>query len=253
MFEKDVKGGGFSMKSELKEQLRQVFDAPDSRRKEEFLQNFNYPKATYREFVFHQIGYIRKRVWGFSLVLLLSVFAVCKIIKDIEATYSMIWVISSLFPLLALLASTEIARSSSFRMSELEMTTRFNLGEVLLMRMGILGLTNAFVFGIVLFFVSFKINYGCLQLGLYLSVPYLITCLGSLMLMNRISSREVVYCCAGVSCFVIVCNGILANSRLMIYSDKFVFFWIILFILLCIAITNQSSKLIKNTEALQWN
>jgi len=76
MFEKDVKGGGLSMKSDLKEQLRQVFDAPDSRRKEEFLQNFNYPKATYREFVFHQIGYIRKRVWGFSLVLLLSVFAV---------------------------------------------------------------------------------------------------------------------------------------------------------------------------------
>ncbi len=241
------------MKRELKEQLMQVFDAPDSRKKEEFLQDFDYPKSTKKDFLFRQIGYIRKRVWGLSLVLLLSVFFVSKIMLGIDKPDSMVWVISSMFPLFALFASTEIARSSSFCMLELEMTTRFNLGEILLMRMSILGITNAVAFGVVFLFLSFKINLGFLQLALYLSVPYLLTCLGSLILMNKISSREVVYCCAGVSCFTSVFNGILANARLMIYSDRFVFLWLALFILICIAIVNQSSKLIEKTEELQWN
>ena len=233
------------MKNKLKTELQSAFNPPQSNKKDSFIRNFNYPKASYYDFLLYQIGYIRKRVWCASVLLLVGAWLALKTVDSNSFTYEVLWELSSILPFIALLAVTEILSSTSFNMAELEMTTRFSLGNILLTRMCILGIANLFVFLIILAAMSFKVEYSFFRLGVYLLLPYLLTCFGSLLILNKSASKETVYYCAGVSCSVSILNILVANSKTIIYSDNFVYLWV--------AISIQGVKFIKKTEELQWN
>lgn len=108
------------MRRELKEHLKRIYEAPPPQHKKEFLQKWNQQRMNTWEFLFSQAAYIRKRIWGISVV----VFVV-SVLGAITASKNLVWTISALTPLLAAAVVTECGRSEHYEMEELEMATRF--------------------------------------------------------------------------------------------------------------------------------
>lgn len=133
------------MKQHLRQELKNVFDAPQPLHKRAFLRTLEQPKISILAFVLTQLGYIRRWVWIISaLVFVLSAAGAAGLPSDT------VWVASALMPLLALTVVSESGRSQNYEMAELEMATRFSLRSVVLARLGILGMENLIVLGLLL-------------------------------------------------------------------------------------------------------
>ncbi len=90
------------MKQHLRQELKNVFDAPQPLHKRAFLRALEQPKISIFAFVLTQLGYIRRWVWIVSaLVFVLSAAGVAGLPSDT------VWVASALMPLLALTVVSE--------------------------------------------------------------------------------------------------------------------------------------------------
>ncbi len=133
------------MKQHLRQELKNVFDAPQPLHKRAFLRTLEQPKISIPAFILTQFGYIRRWVWIVSaLVFVLSATGAAGLSQDT------VWVASALMPLLALTVVSESGRSQNYEMAELEMATRFSLRSVVLARLGILGMENLIVLSLLL-------------------------------------------------------------------------------------------------------
>jgi len=240
------------MNKKLKENLRVAFDAPMPKQKTEFLLSVNFPKASRFDFLLAQIGYIRKRVW---IVTFLAVVPSLTVLSSqiTENVLNFVWVVSSLLPFIALAGITEIARSVSHNMLELEISCKYSFSDIVLARLGILSCTNMIMFAVII--ASFRAagSIEILRLGTYLFVPFLLTCSLSLFALNRLRSKEGIYICGGISCGISILNAILSNSYRIVFSGEYMMFWRIAFILLLIWTAGELIKLIRKTEELKWN
>jgi len=240
------------VKKKLKDDLRAAFDAPMPKWKNEFLLSVNFPKTSRYGFLLAQIGYIRKRVW---IVTLLAVVPALVILwpKITENALGFVWVVSSLFPFIALAGITEIARSVSHNMAELEISCKFSFSSVVLARLGILGCANVIAFTIII--MSFRVagSVDALRLGAYLLVPFLLACSLSLFVFNRMQSRESVYICGGVSCGVSIANAFISNFYRNVFSSEYMVSWIIAFMVLLICTAGEIIKLVRGAEELKWH
>ncbi|MDE5824298.1 MAG: hypothetical protein K2H91_06400, partial [Lachnospiraceae bacterium] len=194
------------MKQMLKNELKCAFEAPKSLHKKEFLRMLEQPKISMPAFVFSQIGYIRRWIWIVSML----VYAI-SVMGAVWMEADTVWVISALMPLLALTVVSESGRSENYEMAELEMATRFSLRSVLLARLGILGMENLVILGLLLPVGIWRQGLGVFQAGVYILFPYLMMTFAGLSVVRRIRGREAVYICIGVavciSFFVLVLHG----------------------------------------------
>ncbi|GAA0180434.1 hypothetical protein SH2C18_31260 [Clostridium sediminicola] len=240
------------MNKKFKSQIKSAFDAPEPIKKTEFLQTVNYPKANRLDFILSQIGYIRKRVWLISCLILIG---------DLYGLYAyssdnilkVIWIVSSILPFVALVAITEILRSQSFNMCELELSCKHSFADVVLVRLGVLGFFYFVLFSILLISMIGKTDYNIIRLGMYLLTPFLLTCTLSLITINHLHSRETIYICGGVSCFISLLNNLLNIIYNGIFADKYLTFWSITFFILIVAIVKELFEFVKRMEELQWN
>lgn len=240
------------MNHKLKSNIKTAFEPPKAVRKKEFLQNFNYPKTNYFDFIYSQIGYIRKRVW---FIFAISLLGVLFFINNASLEYEekSVWIISSILPFIALVAILEVTRSSAFLMSELEMSCKYSLSDVILTRLGILSGSFVLFFSILIMLFTGKIEYGFLRLGLYLLVPFLLTCSLSLYVLNKFNMKEMTYMYGGISCFISFLSTNFVFSMETVYLSQYLYIWGILFILSLMVIAYQTLGFIKNMEELQWN
>lgn len=241
------------MKDKLINAVKSAFEPPPATKKESFIQGINYPKSTYWDFICCQIGYIRKRVWVLSVLLLGLFVLLASFENDPTEFLGLIWVISAFAPFLALLFVSELARSTSYNMAEMEMTTRYNLGHILFARMGILGGANLLLLLIILPIAALKAEANIIATGLHLLVPYLLSCAFSLFILNKIDHKDVTYYCGGISCTVSVIYAVLLSTKHFLWSDTFIFAWFLVFIVLLSMAIIQAVKLIKKTGDIQWN
>jgi len=236
----------------LKVDLRAAFNAPTPKRKSEFLLSVNYPKTSRCDFLLAQIGYIRKRVWIASL--LAAVPSLILLSSQItENIMAFVWVVSSLLPFVALAGITEVARSVSHNMAELEISCKYGLSDIVLARLGILGCTNMIVFAVII--MSFRIagSIPALRLGAYMFVPFLLVCSLSLFTFNRLQSRDGIYICGVISCAVSISNAFLSNQYRIAFSGEYTMFWGLSFVALLIWTAVEVIRLIRRTEENQWN
>lgn len=240
------------MNRKLKSYLKDAFDAPKTTRKKEFLMSINFPKATRFDFILSQIGFIRKRVWLVSCLFLIA--GLCGLhFHQGDSTLDVIWIVSSLLPFVALVVVTEIARSTSYHMEELEMSCKHSYADVVLVRLCILGSYNFVVFGLFILLFMGKTDISIIPLGMYLITPFLLTCLLSLLILNHMHPRDTIYICGGIASFVSMINSFLTIRYIEVIMDRYLEFWSILFLILILAIVKEALKFIKKTEELQWN
>ncbi len=233
------------MKQMLKNELKCAFEAPKSLHKKEFLRMLEQPKISMPAFVFSQIGYIRRWIWIVSML----VYAI-SVMGAVWMEADTVWVISALMPLLALTVVSESGRSENYEMAELEMATRFSLRSVLLARLGILGMENLVILGLLLPVGIWRQGLGVFQAGVYILFPYLMMTFAGLSVVRRIRGREAVYICIGVavciSFFVLVLHGSIPQLD---QADSLVG-WIAAISLLCIGTARQCVGIVKGIAAV---
>ncbi|MCL2189399.1 MAG: hypothetical protein FWC16_14290 [Defluviitaleaceae bacterium] len=222
------------MNKKIKPQLKNVFTAPAATRKQAFFLVMESPRLSRVGFIITQIGYIRKRVWAASFALVVSVFI------GIQNIYNMdlfIFSLAAFLPFFALLGITELAKSASFQMEELEASCRFSLADITLARLGILGLVNFVVLLIISFFISFA------YLAL-LFTPYLMCCALSLFFINRFRGFERVQVCGIISVMV-------SASSIFIFYINLFFPWMLAALILWTAF--EIFTLINKLEEITCN
>ena len=237
------------MSNNLKGKLKSVFEAPTPTKKDDFLNQLDYPKASRLDFIKSQAGYIRKQVWVLSLLLFIGTLF---LMHYFEVSDSVVWILSSALPFISLVSIGEIFRSITYNMDELEMSCKHNFLEISLIRFGILGLANFAVLISLLILLAGKTDFGFFRLGLYLTTPYLLNCYGSIFAVNRLKNREIIYICGVVTAAVSILNALFITQINDIYTDKYWSFWIISFIILTVLSYKEILKLIKKMEELKW-
>ncbi len=133
------------MNSNMKRLLKECFEAPEPKKKREFIASLPSPDVSIMDFLLSQAAYIPKWIWSLSaLIFVVALVGAGYLKKD------MLWCVSACMPLLALAPVTESGRSQRWNMAELEMSSRFSLKSVLLARLGILGLADLLLFFLLL-------------------------------------------------------------------------------------------------------
>lgn len=230
----------------LKRELKKAFavPVPNPQEKARFLRTLPQPSIPTWQFLLTQIAYLRKWVLVLSVLFLLPTLW-CNRHMDADT----LWSISALIPFLALLAVTESTRSAVYGMQEFEMSTRFSIKSVMLARMSILGLLDAFVLCALIPFYAAGIKLSLLQTGLYLLVPYLLTANSSLWIARRFHGREALYgcLCAAVCVSLLSCGlRLLAD---IVYQISYVHWWLFLTVFLLGKTTGEIRRTITQTES----
>ena len=236
------------MNRKMKEALKEVFEAPVPARKQEFLRGVSPQGVSIFSFMLSQAGYIRKRALGLSLFLLaLSLAGVCFLELD------MLWVISAFMPFMALSAVTENSRSMAYGMDELEMSSRFSLRNVVLARMGIMGILHLVLLCLLMPLAYAHSIFTVLQVGVYMLIPYLLTDVASLWTIRNIRGKEGLYSCGGIAVCVSSLCSILSEQLINILYMNYFSWLIAALIVLIILCVKEMQKMVQQTEELRWN
>lgn len=237
------------MNKTLKLAIKAGFEAPEPVGKKNFLSRLNAPKSTYRDFFFSQINYIRKRVWCFSAVVALVLVSLA-LWSNAD---SMIWISIALTPFLALLTVTELSRSSVYNMEELELSCRYRLPQIVIARAAILGSSNLLLLLIMGLAVGIWTEYPILSAVFYVFAPYLLTCVLSIFILNRMCGNEGIYCCAAIACVVSGSDSVLRVIGQYLFTEQYLWGWGLLCMFSLFLLMKQGNKYIRTMEEYQWN
>lgn len=230
---------------QIKQELFFYYQAPKPDRKQEFLQHFSEPGMTSWQFMRGQAGYIKKWIWGISILLLLLLLSCCSFFhKD------MLNVMASFAPFIAMSLLAEGSRSYVYGMEELELATRFSLKSVLLARMGILAVFHLFLLLVmVLFSVGSGAGQYCLA-GIRILLPYFTSISIGLPLIRRFHGRESGYLCVAIAVIVSILSWYLQEILVWRGEVQLLPIFGMLLILEIIFGAVESTKLLKQSEEL---
>lgn len=231
--------------NQIKQELLCYYQAPKPEKKQEFLRRFSEPGMTSWQFMRIQAGYIKKWIWGISIVLLILVLPCCSFFhKDI------LNVMASFAPFIAMSLLAEGSRSYVYGMEELELATRFSLKSILLARMGILAVFHLLLLSVM---VLFSVGSGAGQyflVGIRILLPYFTSISIGLPLIRRFHGRESGYLCVAIAIMVSVLSWYL--QELLVWQGKIQLLLVfgMLLILEIIFGAVESTKLLKQSEEL---
>lgn len=237
------------MNKKLKKEIKNVFEISEPKRKYEFINSLNYPMDSMLNSYFSQIGYISKSYWIYtSLIIIILIFgARCFVINEIT------YFISGIIPFFTLIGITEISRSSSNNMRELEMSCRFDLDKIIFMRLMIVGCSHFIIILINLIIFANQTEFGYLRYVIYSITPFILTVGLSIFTNNRIKSKDMKFVCVCITGFTSIGIFIISSSLLMVYNKEFIKAWIIILIFSGVLMYKEIKKLIKQTRELKWN
>ena len=231
-----------------KDELKRAFEVPRPVRKREFLQQLELPRMPVYEFLYVQIGYIRKWAWCVSgLVFAASVLGLAFLPDRV------LWLISGFTPLLAMTIVSESGRSERYEMAELEMATRFSLRSVTLARLAILGLMNLLLLGVLLPIGLWSGTSTPYAAALYMITPFLLTTFIGLYIARKFRGQEAMYACVGASVGISISLFLSHNIIPFIYQKQCLTAWMITALVLLFGNGKQCVAMINKTEELAWN
>ena len=223
------------MKNRRREQIREVFAAPEPKRRREFFRKIEIEPVSEAGIILRQFQYISKVSWLAALAVLCIAFYLKRFYSD-----SMLSITLSLTPFLALTNVFESMRSKYYGMAELEMSCRFSLKSITLIRMEIVGIENLIV-GIVL---ALLIKETLFISIVYLFTPYLLTTYGCLLLSRKSADREQIYFSAGITLLISWFMLVTVNST-RIYQTQYIGIWVCVIVVLAVMVVKEYRQVLQ--------
>lgn len=231
-----------------KEEFKKAYDTPEPLRKAEFLNSLEEQEVTSWDFIVSQFGYIRKWNWALAGAFFLGLI-LCTRIEGADT----LGILSALVPLLALTSVSEGGRSMRYGMEELELSSRFTLKAVVMARLGILGIGNMILLGIICPILLWKEQSAVLNLGVYVLVPYLLTCFLNLFFIRKIQGKESLYYCCGSAALVSGMYLMFSAVQFQMNDPLKPVSWVVMIVLLAVLTGRECIKLYRQSEEYVWN
>lgn len=179
--------------SELKRLIKSAYSIEASR-KNEFIKNYQRRELNYRELLRVQLQYMGAQltaICGYALAMLLGSLA------NIDVKLAKI--VAVLAPLAALFALTGLGKSEKYGMEEIEMSSRFSLRTITIIRLAIIGIA-----GLAIMLAASCALSAVTGMNLFVSfaaagVPYLITTFLCMLLIRRWHSPKNIYGCVVIA------------------------------------------------------
>lgn len=236
------------MNRNLKKALKTALDAPKPSRKESFINSLPAPKTTTLQFCLSQMGYIRKRFWFLSILLLIGiyVFITHSVNREIAGF------VSACLPLLTLIGLSEIKKSDTFNMNELEMSCKYDLSKIMLFRLSVIGMFHILLLLISCLLFKEYSQFEAIRYMIYTMTPFLLSSFLSFWIINHTTSKDSLYICSAVTIFVSLSMILLNLGNMRIYADHYVSIWQISFLVILILLIKEIHHLlIERIES--WN
>ena len=228
---------------ELVHLIRQAYPVEASDRRAAFLRQYPRRELRYGQLLLLQLRYMGAplaAVGGCALALLLCAAA--------KLGDEMLRLTAVLVPVAALCAMTGFGRSERCRMSELEMTARFSLRLLRMLRLAVIGFAGLLVMLTASCALHLLCGAALLPAVVLAAVPYLLTTLLCMLLLRRWHSAKNIYGCIMIAGAVsaLMLGGmehIVACSRLLCAALP----------VLLLLTGVEARKLINESEELQWS
>lgn len=208
--------------------------APDKEKKERTKKKMLVLTKSYRmtdrQFILGQIRHIRPRIWiGQFLTLFLGCLGFWIYGREGYAYYQLFTVISTMTPLFLVFQIEELAKVSNRSMLEIEFSTRNSLKKLMLSRLCILGMVDFLILSIWITFLNYHLNEDLFKILLYSLVPFNITVIGLLYLLNHTKRNSYGYQAFAYTVVVCACFVVIPHHRPLVYSADYQNIWILLF------------------------
>lgn len=233
--------------SELKQLIESAYSIESSGKKE-FIKKYQRRKLNCQELLCIQLQYMGAQltvIGGYTLAMLLG--ALTNINKDMAK------IAAILAPLAALFALTGLGKSKKHGMEEIEMSSRFSLRTIKIIRLAIIGFaglavmlaascTLRVVTGMSLF-VSFAAT----------GVPYLVTTFLCMLLIRRWHSPKNIYGCVVIA--IVVCAAMFGGIDVLACCCSGLCRAVLPggFLISTVLTAVEVCRYIKESEELQWN
>ncbi len=228
------------MKKTWKKLLKQIYEAPAAERKREFFRSQKPQPLHFGHILWVQCAYMPKWEWVLSLVILAGIFIIRRYMQDIVLGY-----VLAVMPCLAAANVMECFCSLTYGMGELEMSARFSVKNVILARMGIMGIENLLLTVVLAVFTKEILLRGIMCLF----TPYLFTVYLCFKLIRATHGREGIYACAAVAAF----NGGLAFYSSFhwrwIFGLSYHFVWMAVMVMLFLLILCEGKRVLESELA----
>ncbi len=236
------------MDRKLKTALDAAFEAPPPEGKAAFLRAHRRRELRPAALLLTQAGYVHWWTWAGSCVLFAGILVLAA-----GSEPQAVWSGSALTPLLALLAVAESGRAKRYGMEELELACRMPQSSALLARMAAVGLLHLLLLGISAPILSIWGGTGVVQTGIYLLTPYLLTAAIGMELSRRVRGQQGLLACTATAALVCVIGELAQTVRPELYLEEMLPLWYIA-LAICLAASGfEFVRMIRESEALQWN
>lgn len=233
------------MKKEHRELLKRYYTAPKPQEAQAFIRGLCAPRRRTGAMLLVQLHYIPKSAWLLSLFLFALMLCVGSVL---QVSYA-----GSVYALVPFLGTVTIGvsmRSCRCHMAELECTTLFSLGSVIMMRMLLLGLGNLLMLAVLAVFLKPAFF---LAEFVYILAPYLLSALASLAVYRRCPQREAGYMSLAASVAVAALELFVTKSGAFLFEEGYVGVWVFVCAALAALLASQIQKSARWMEDLVWN
>ncbi len=237
------------MNKKLKKVLKSSFDAPPSTKKNEFLYTLPHARTTNFEFFLSQMGYIRKRFWSLSILLFIGMITLS---LNLQQAKEMVGILSASLPLLTLIGITEINKSLSYNMTELEMSCKYNISKITLMRLLGIGVFHISILLLLLLLFKDQSQYNGFRYAVYSITPFLLTSYLSFWVANHIRLKDSLYICSGITSSISIVAFLMSTESTLFYSKNYTVLWSIGFIVTAVLLIKEIYFFLTE-RSLQWS
>lgn len=234
----------------LKKMIANAYEVEPSYDKSTFLKQFQTREL-------HIWDVLRQQSKGIGLinliVSLLVLFIIWQIVLQSDSNDILEFArMSSLIPPIAIAAISGMGRSEKYGMDELEMSTRFSLRTVMSARLIVVGIIDISVFILLMIIFGQCTNLGMLQALMVLTIPYLLTAWGCLLITRKMhNSKEIGICFAyGMMVCLMCATTNWDNPQRYLFTGTTVSY--LCFASLCVLLGLEINKLLKG-ENSKWN
>ncbi len=234
------------MDQKLKKELFSAFEAPKPVKKDAFLRTHRRREMGNLRWLLTQVGYIRWYIWLGSVGVFLLMLILGRAAEPRD-----FWTVTSLTPLLALLAVSEGSRSRRHGMDELELACRMPVGAAVLARMTALGLFDLVLLGAAAPVLGSWAGRRTLEAGVYLLTPYLLTAALDMELSRRFRGTVGLMYSAAAAGAVYALGIWIPGDRL--YRAEALPLWWGALVLTLAAVVFETYKTVERREILQWS
>lgn len=235
-------------KKRVVQELKKIYEAPDPVNKNRFFDKLEAPGMSWGDFLWQQCGYIRKGNFVLAAaVFILAVWGTRAVPKEL------LWILAASVPFLALATVAEGSRSVRYGMEELELCSRFSMKATMLARMGVLGLGNLLMLGILIPVLCMTGRTPLLYMGVYILLPYLLAGFLNLFIVRKFHRRECMYACMGVTVLVSGFYVILGSTDYPVTNLFHVSIWVVILGALAVLTGRECRNMLKQSEEMVWN